>query len=327
MKRREFVIFASGAAIGWPIAARSQQPTMPVLGFLNVESAQGYAGPLAAFLKGLGETGFVEGHNVAIEYRWAEGHVERLPEMAADLVRKQVTVIAATSTPAAIAAKAATTTIPIVFESATDPIRLGLVPSLNHPGGNVTGATQTNAEVAPKRLELMHELIPAAKVFGLLVNSADPALADDQVKDFQAAARTLGVELHMLYAHNDDELEKAFVEFSQLRAGGLVITTDPFFTSRPLQLATLTARYGVPAVSKGREFAAAGGLISYGSETAETFRLAGIYTGRILKGERPADLPVQQATKVELFINFKTAKILGITIPLPLSGRADEVFE
>jgi len=327
MKRREFVIFASGAAIGWPIAARSQQPTMPVLGFLNVESAQGYAGPLAAFLKGLGETGFVEGHNVAIEYRWAEGHVERLPEMAADLVRKQVTVIAATSTPAAIAAKAATTTIPIVFESATDPIRLGLVPSLNHPGGNVTGATQTNAEVAPKRLELMHELIPAAKVFGLLVNSADPALADDQVKDFQAAARTLGVELHMLYAHNDDELEKAFVEFSQLRAGGLVITTDPFFTSRPLQLATLAARYGVPAVSKGREFAAAGGLISYGSETAETFRLAGIYTGRILKGERPADLPVQQATKVELFINFKTAKILGITIPLPLSGRADEVFE
>jgi putative tryptophan/tyrosine transport system substrate-binding protein len=327
MKRREFIIFASGAAIGWPLAARSQQPTMPVLGFLNVESAQGYAGPLAAFLKGLGETGFVEGRNVAIEYRWAEGHVERLPEMAADLVRKQVTVIAATSTPAAIAAKAATTTIPIVFESATDPIRLGLVPSLNHPGGNVTGATQTNAEVAPKRLELMHELIPAAKVFGLLVNSADPALADDQVRDFQAAARTLGVELHMLYAHNDDELEKAFVEFSQLRAGGLVITTDPFFTSRPLQLATLTARYGVPAVSKGREFSAAGGLISYGSETAETFRLAGIYTGRILKGERPADLPVQQATKVELFINLKTAKMLGIAIPLPLSGRADEVFE
>jgi putative tryptophan/tyrosine transport system substrate-binding protein len=174
MKRREFIIFASGAAIGWPLAARSQQPTMPVLGFLNVESAQGYAGPLAAFLKGLGETGFVEGRNVAIEYRWAEGHVERLPEMAADLVRKQVTVIAATSTPAAIAAKAATTTIPIVFESATDPIRLGLVPSLNHPGGNVTGATQTNAEVAPKRLELMHELIPAAKVFGLLVNSRRP---------------------------------------------------------------------------------------------------------------------------------------------------------
>jgi putative ABC transport system substrate-binding protein len=231
--------------------------------------------PLAAFLKGLGQAGFVEGRNVKIEYRWADGHIERLPGMAADLVRKQVTVIAATSTPAAIAAKAAAATIPVVFETASDPIRLGLVPSLNQPGGNVTGVTQINVEVAPKRLELLHELLPAAKVLGLLINPADPALADGQLKDFQLAARTLGVELHVLNAHNDDELGKAFAELDELRAGGLVISTDPFFTSRPVQLATLTARYAVPAVSKGREFAAAGGLLSYGSDTADNYRLAG----------------------------------------------------
>jgi putative ABC transport system substrate-binding protein len=327
MRRRDFIGLLGGVAATWPLAASAQQQTMPVLGFLNAESAQGYAGPLAAFLKGLGEAGFVDGRNVTIEYRWAEGHDERLPAMAADLVRKQVTVIAATSTPAAIAAKAATATIPVVFETASDPIRLGLVPSLNQPGGNVTGVTQINVEVAPKRLELLHEVLPAAKVLGLLIDPADPALADVQLKDFQSAARTLGVELHVLNAHNDDELGKAFAELGEMRVEGLVISTDPFFTSRPAQLAALATRYAMPAVSKGHEFAAAGGLLSYGSNTEATYQLAGVYTGRVLKGEKPVDLPVQQATKVELLINLKTAKALGITFPLTVLGRADEVFE
>ena len=281
----------------------------------------------AAFRRGLQESGYVEGQNVAIEYRWADGHSERLPALAADLVQKQVTVIAATSTPAAIAAKAATTTVPIVFETASDPVRLGLVASLSRPGGNVTGVTQTNVEVAPKRLEVMHELLPNASVLGLLINPADPSLAEPQLKDFQAAAHTLGVELHILNVRSDGELEKAFADLSQLHVGGLVISTDPFFSSRPQQLASLTARYAMPAISKGREFAAAGGLLSYGADNLDTYRLAGVYTGRVLKGERPADLPVQEATKVELYINLKTAKALGVTVPLPMSGRADEVFE
>jgi putative tryptophan/tyrosine transport system substrate-binding protein len=325
--RRQFISSLGGAVGAWPLAARAQQPTMPVLGFLNAQSAQSYAGPLAAFLKGLGEAGYEEGRNVTIEYRWAEGHIDRLPELAADLVRKQVTVIAATTTPAAIAAKAATTAIPVVFETASDPIRLGLVPNLSRPGGNVTGVTQSNVEVEPKLLELIHELLPTSRLIGLLVNQADPALAEPQLKAFQTAARTLGVELHVLNAGNDAELEKTFAEYGQLRVGGLVISTDPFFTSRAEKIAALAARYAVPAVSKGREFAAAGGLLSYGSDTAESYRLAGNYTGRILKGDKPADLPVQEATKIELIVNLKTAKVLGITITLPLQGRADELIE
>jgi putative ABC transport system substrate-binding protein len=315
-----------GGAATWPLAARAQQPATPVLGFLNVESAQRYAGPLSAFLKGVGEAGFVEGRNVVIEYRWAEEHSERLPELAADLVSKRVNVIAATSTPAAVAAKTATTTIPIVFETASDPIRLGLVSSLNRPGGNVTGVTQINVEVLPKRLELMRELLPAATEIGVLVDQADPALAEAQLEDIQAAAIALGMKLHVFNGSTDAELETAFAELGQSRTG-LVISTDPFFTSRPAQLAALSVRYAVPAISKGREFAAAGGLLSYGSDTADAYRLAGVYTGRVLKGEKPADLPVQQATKVELYINLKTAKALGITVSLPMSGRADEVFE
>jgi putative ABC transport system substrate-binding protein len=326
MRRREFITSLGGAAV-WPFAAYAQQSPMPVVGFLNVESPAGYQPMAAAFRRGLQESGYVEGQNVAIEYRWADGHSERLPALAADLVQKQVTVIAATSTPAVIAAKAATTTVPIVFETASDPVRLGLVASLSRPGGNVTGVTQTNVEVAPKRLEVMHELLPNASVLGLLINPADPSLAEPQLKDFQAAAHTLGVELHILNVRTDGELEKAFADLSQLHVGGLVISTDPFFTSRPQQLASLTARYRMPAVSKGREFAVAGGLLSYGADNFDTYRLAGVYTGRVLKGERPADLPVQQATKVELYINLKTAKALGITVPLPMSGRADEVFE
>ena len=326
MRRREFITLVGGATV-WPLAVRAQQPAMPVVGFLNVESPEGYQPMAAAFRRGLQESGYVEGQNVAIEYRWADGHSERLPALAADLVQKQVTVIAATSTPAAIAAKAATTTLPIVFETASDPVRLGLVASLSRPGGNVTGVTQTNVEVAPKRLEVMHELLPNASVLGLLINPADPSLAEPQLKDFQAAAHTLGVELHILNVRTDGELERAFADLSQLHVGGLVISTDPFFSSRPQQLASLTARYAMPAISKGREFAAAGGLLSYGADNLDTYRLAGVYTGRVLKGERPADLPVQEATKVELYINLKTAKALGVTVPLPMSGRADEVFE
>jgi putative ABC transport system substrate-binding protein len=326
MRRREFIAFMAAAA-AWSRAASAQQQTKPVLGFLNVQSAAGYAEPLAAFLKGLGEAGYVNGRNVVIEYRWADGQSDRLAALAADLVHKQVTVIAATSTPAALAAKAATTTIPIVFETASDPIRIGLVASLNRPGGNITGVTQTNVEVAPKRLELMHELLPTAHVFGLLVNPDDPALSEAQMKDFLAAGQTLGVEFHVISASTDDDLERAFASLGQSRAAGLLISTDPFFTSHAERLAALAARYAIPAISKGREFAAAGGLLSYGADTGDSYRLAGVYAARVLKGEKPTDLPVQQATKVELYINLKTAKALGITIPLTLLGRADEIIE
>jgi putative ABC transport system substrate-binding protein len=325
MRRREFIKVVAGSAVAWSLPA-SAQP-MPVVGFLNVESSERYQPMAAAFRRGLQESGYVEGKNVTIEYRWADGHVERLPALAADLAEKRVTVIAATSTPAAIAAKAATTTVPIVFETASDPVRLGLVDSLSRPGGNVTGVTQTNVEIAPKRLEVMHELLPNAKVIGLLINPADPSLAEPQLKDFQAAAHSLGVELHVVNVRTDSELEKTFVDLSDLHVAGVIISTDPFFTSRPQQIASLTTRYAMPAVSKGREFAAAGGLLSYGADTLDTYRLTGVYTGRVLKGEKPADLPVQQATKVELYINLKTAKKFGITVPLPMSGRADEVFE
>jgi putative ABC transport system substrate-binding protein len=247
--------------------------------------------------------------------------------MAADLVKNGVAVIAATSTPAALAAKTATTTIPIVFEMGGDPIRLGLVPSLNRPGGNVTGVTQLNVEVAPKRLELLHELLPAATVMALLINPTNPAVAEPQSSDMLSAARTLGLELHVLNANTEPDFNDVFAKLRQLRAGGLVIEADPFFISRNDLLADLTVRHAVSAIFQFREFAAAGGLMSYGGSLPEAYRLAGLYTGRILKGEKLADLPVQQATKVDLVINLKTAKTLGLTIPLPLIGRADEVIE
>jgi putative ABC transport system substrate-binding protein len=324
--RRELIATLGGAA-AWPLAARGQQPAMPVIGFLNADSPQGYERQLSAFLTGLGEKGYVDGRNVTIEYRWAGNRLDRLPAMAADLVQRQVTVIAATSTPAALAAKAATTSIPIVFETGGDPVRLGLVASLNQPGGNVTGVTQLSWEVIPKRLELLHELLPAAGVMALLVNSTDSVYAEMQSREALAAAHSLGLKLEVLNAGTERDFDSVFANLNQLRAGGLVIGGDALFNSRIKQLAELTIRHAVPAVYQWREFAAAGGLLSYGSDVTDAYRLAGVYTGRILKGDKLADLPVQQATKVELFINLKTAKAFGITVPLPLSGRADEIFE
>jgi putative ABC transport system substrate-binding protein len=325
MRRRNFL--AGLASTTWSLAAHAQQPAMPVIGFLNAGFPDGYRPMVAAFRQALEKSGYVEGRNVAIEYRWAEGRSDQLPAMAADLVRSQVTVIAATSTPAALAAKAATTTIPIVFETASDPVRLGLVARLDRPGGNVTGVTQANVEVAAKRLQLLHEVIPNARVIALLVNPANPTLANTQSRDVLSAAHTLGLELHVLKSSAEPEFDAAFANLIQLRAGGLVIGTDPFFTSRAKQLAELTVRHAVPAIYQWREFAATGGLLSYGANPAEAYGLAGTYIGRILKGEKPAELPVQEATKVELYINLKAAEALGVTIPVPLQGRADEVFE
>jgi putative tryptophan/tyrosine transport system substrate-binding protein len=327
VKRREFITLVGGVAAAWPVVARAQQAAMPVVGFLNAASPQSYARALAAFLKGLGESGYVDGHNVTIEYRWAEGRNDRLPTMAADLVHRQVAVIAATSTPAAVAAKAATTTIPIVFETGADPVRLGLVASLNRPGGNVTGVTQLTVGLVPKELEVLHELVPTARVMALLVNPADTALAEISTKEMQAAALTLGLELHVLNANAERDFDAVFAKLIQLRAGGLVIAGGTLFTSYSEQLAALAARHAVPTAYKGREFAAAGGLLSYGTNITDSYHLAGTYTGRILKGDKPADLPVQQATKVELIINLKTAKALGINVPNTLIGRADEVIE
>jgi putative ABC transport system substrate-binding protein len=326
MKRRTFITLLGGAAVAWPLAARAQQPAMPVIGFMNALSPETRASQWAAFRQGLRETGYIEDQNVKIEYRWAESRYDRLPAMAADLVRRQVAVIAATSTPAAVAAKAATTTVPIVFETGGDPIRLGLVASLNRPGGNVTGVTQLAEEIAPKRLELLHELVPTARVIALLVNPAT-ALAGSSTRNIQAAADALRLELHVLHASTERELDAAFTRLSQLRVGGLVIGPDSFLVSRSERLAELALEHALPAVFEYREFVAAGGLLSYGGSTTDAYRLAGVYTGRILKGEKPSELPVQQGTKIELFLNLKTAKALGITVPLPLSGRADEVIE
>jgi putative tryptophan/tyrosine transport system substrate-binding protein len=324
MKRREFITLLGGAA-AWPLAAHAQQPAMPVIGFLNGASADGYAIAARAFRQGLKDTGYVEGENVAIEYRWAEGQYNRLPALAAELVRRKVDVIAANGV-ALSPARAATTTIPIVFTTTLDPVQLGLVASLSRPGGNVTGVTSLGVEVGPKRLELLHELVPTANVIGLLVNPNNPS-AQTLSGDMQAAARKLGLQLHVLDASNERDFDRVFGALVQLRASGLVIGTDAFLTSHSEQLAALTLRHALPAIYQYPEFTAAGGLMSYGNSIKETFRTAGVYTGRILKGEKPADLPVQQITKIELIINLKTAKALGITVPLPLSGRADEVIE
>ena len=329
MQRREFIMLLGGAAAVWPLAARAQQSALPVVGYISAASAQSYAQQqqLSAFLKGLTEAGYVDGRDVTIEYRWAEDRIDRLPAMVADLIHRQVAVIATTTTPAALAAKVATTTIPIVFELGGDPVQLALVPSLNRPGSNVTGVTHTNQQLAPKRLQLLQELVPTASVMALLVSPAYPTVAETNTKEVQAAARTLGLELHVLNAGTERDFDGVFTKLIQLRAGGLVIGGGAFLISWSEQLAALTVRHAVPAIFFGREFAVAGGLLSYGADIPDAYRLAGIYTGRVLKGERPADLPVQQATKVELIINLKTAKALGITIPNTLIGRADEVIE
>jgi putative tryptophan/tyrosine transport system substrate-binding protein len=300
---------------------------MPVVGFLHLESPDGYQRMAAAFRQGLQESGYVEGRNVAIEYHWAEGRADRLPAMVADLVQRRVAVIAALTTAAALAAKAATTTVPIVFETGNDAVALGLVASLNRPGGNVTGVTQLTLDTVPKLLEFLHELLPTARVVALLLNPADAAIAESNSRALLAAAHSLGVELHFLNASSDGDIDGVFAKPGELRAGGLVIAPHPLFTSRSERLGALTAKLRVPAIYKGREFAAAGGLMSYGSDVADAYRLAGTYTGRILKGDQPANLPVQQATKIELYINLMTAKALGISIPLSISGRADEIFE
>jgi putative ABC transport system substrate-binding protein len=327
MQRREFIALLGGTAAAWPQATRAQS-AMPMIGFLNGGSPDGSVHFVAAFRRGLSETGYVEGRNVTIEYRWANGQNDRLPELAADLVRRQATVIAAPgSATGARAAKAATTTIPIVFAIGTDPVAAGLVHTLNRPGGNVTGVNTLNVDIGPKRLELLHEVVPRATIVALLVNPTSPVNAEVLLRDAQATASALGLQVHVLNAKAESEMEAVFVALLQLQAGALVIGPDQFFNDRVEQLAALAVHHAVPAIYEGREFTAAGGLMSYGHSIMDGYQLAGAYTGRILNGEKPADLPVQQATKVELYINLKSAKALGITFPLSLLGRADEVIE
>src|SRR6516164_3852845 len=329
MRRRDFIKLVGGSAVTWPLAARAQQPSMPVVGVLSAEWPNAVtADRLRAFREGLNDTGYVEGRNVTIEYRWAEGRNDRLPALAAELVRLPVNVIVcAGSTQASIAAKAASTTVPIVSYVGTEPVSIGLVPSLSRPGSNVTGVFNLNVELAAKRLELLHELVPTATIIAALVNPTNPVVAEPEMRDLQAAARTLGLTLHVLHASSEQEIDTAFMTLVQLRAGALVIGADAYFNSRSEQLAVLTLRYAIPAIYQFREFVLSGGLASFGATVADTYRLLGVYTGRILKREKPADLPIQQGTKVELLLNLKTAKALGITVPLPLSGRADEIIE
>jgi putative tryptophan/tyrosine transport system substrate-binding protein len=325
--RREFITLLGDAAVAWPLAARAQQPTMPVVGFLSGAAPGPFTHLVAAFREGLKETGYIEGQNATIEYRWAEGQYERLPAMAADLVRRQVAVIAATGgTLAGLAAKAATATIPIVFSSGIDPIKAGLVASLNRPGGNITGVYLLISELDPKKLGLLRELVPHASVIAVLLN---PDSADIRARSaaVQEAARTIGQQIQILHASSERELERAFASLAQVQAVALVVSSDPFFNSRRNQLVALSARYAIPAIYEGREYALAGGLISYGISFAEGYRQVGLYAGRILKGEKPADLPVVQPTKFELVINLKTAKALGLTVTNSMQLLADEVIE
>ena len=328
MRRREFISLLAGTAAAWPLAAHGQQPAMPVIGYLGSETPEKFGIRVTAFLQGLGAMGYDDGRNVKIEYHWANGQNDRLPGLAADFVRRQVTVIVAPgSVIAALAAKAATNTIPIVFETGVDPVGAGLVKSMNRPEGNITGTVSLNAHVTPKRVELMHELLPKAKRFAVLANPANQANLDLTMKGSEGPARALGLQLHFLNASTERDIESAFEKLTQLEVGGLIIAADIFFNSRTEQFAALTLKHGVPAVHSVRDFAAAGGLVSYGGNIRDSHRQAGVYTARILKGEKPANLPVQQVTKVELTINLKTAKALGITVPNTLIGRADEVIE
>jgi len=324
--RREFIRLISGVSLAWPLAARGQQPATPVIGFLHGASPEGYAPMVTAFRQGLKEVGYVDGHNVLIEFRWADGHYDRLSAMTADLVRRQVAVIFTGGTPPALAAKATTSTIPIVILVGIDPVELYLVGSLNRPGGNVTGLVILAAELAAKKLELLHEVLPAAATIAMLVNPTTP-LAKAELRAVQDAAHSLGLQLHVLNASNESEIDTVFGRLVELRATALVVNVDPFLNSRRAQIVALAARHAVPAVYGVRDFTTAGGLMSYGTDLVDNYRRGGIYAGKILKGAKASDLPVEQVTKVELVINLKTAKALGITVPPTLLARADELIE
>jgi putative tryptophan/tyrosine transport system substrate-binding protein len=325
-KRREFITLLGGVA-AWPLAIRAQQPAMPVIGFLSSETPSGYAPFAAAFRQGLSESGFVEGRNVAIEYRWAQGHNDRLPALAAELVRRQVAVIAAAGTQSSLAAKAATATIPIVFSSAADPVVEGLVASLARPGGNATGVTNLGTELVQKQVEKLHEMVPRANVIAALVNPSDPALGEPATKGAQAAARALGLQIHIVQASTERDIDATFASLARLGVGALVILPNAFFVSRRDQIAALAIRHAMPTIYYQTEFAAAGGLMGYGPSVADGYRQVGNYAARILKGEQPGDLPVQQPTKFELVINLKTAKSLGLDVPVQIQQLADEVIE
>jgi len=328
VRRRGFIKLLGSAAAALPLAARGQKPPLPVIGFLGTASPNLYEMRLRAFRQGLKEAGYVEGQNVAIEYRWAQDHNERLPVLAAELVDRHVDVIVAGGgTPSAMAAKTATATIPIVVEVAIDPVATGLAASLDRPGGNVTGVTNLNVEIGQKRLELLHELLPSITIIAVLLNPANPALSGPFERSVQAAANKLGLEVHVIHASTERDFDKVFAALVELRAGALIIGPDVFFNSNIKELAALTIRHAVPTVYQYRPFVEAGGLLSYGSDEAETYHLVGAYAGRVLKGEKPANLPVQQSTKVELIVNLKTAKTLGLTIPPAMLVRADEVIE
>jgi putative ABC transport system substrate-binding protein len=326
MQRREFIT-GLGSAAAWPVVARAQQPPVPVVGYLDASWLETSRERVAAVHRGLSETGYVEGRNLAVEYRWADDRLDRLPALAADLVRRQVAVIVAVPTPAALAAKAATKSIPIIFGIGADPVEIGLVASLNRPGGNLTGIANLSIAVAAKRLGLLHELLPAATVIAYLVNPANPVFAEPETKELQVAARTLGVRLLILNSSDPSEFEAAFTTLVRERAGGLVVGSDVLFLRHSDQLVALAARHRMPAIYGASDATAAGGLMTYGGSIADVMRLVGVYTGRILKGDKPADLPVQQSTKIELAINLKTAKALGITVPETLLATADEVIQ